>query len=198
MQLIPQLAPAPALGWIWRLIAPRGYSNPSVTSDSALASEGVGSYWPFATGRQVVQANLLLRQIRNTPETLFTLCPNQHVGSWAVGFMPQWIAREYLARRNGAQFRREQLIPSRCSLFGYTLRSMEIEGTLIPQELLHVELQPEVGNECYDAGSSELKAFFAATLTPYLKDPDIEHRGREIIETVLDGCDLAQLEAMPV
>ena len=35
----------PALAWLWRLVAPRGYSNPSITNSSGLSSEGVGSYW---------------------------------------------------------------------------------------------------------------------------------------------------------
>ena len=61
--------------------------------------EGVGSFWPFATGRRVDQANILLDQIMETTETLFVLIPNQHIGCWQVGFAPQWIAREYLARR---------------------------------------------------------------------------------------------------
>ena len=136
--------------------------------------------------------------MRNTPETQFTLSPNQHLGAWTVSFMPQWIAREYLARRNGAKFRPDQLIQSRCTLFGYTLRSMEIEGTLIPQELLQIELQPEVGEECYDAGSAELKTFFNTTLTPYLNDPDLDPQGKKIIEIVLDDCDLNRLETLPL
>jgi len=185
----------PALAWLWRLVAPRGYSNPSITVDSGLTSEGVGSYWPFATGRRVVQANLLLRQIRNTPATRFTLSPNQHVGAWQVGFMPQWIAREYLARRSGARFRPDQLTPARCPLLGYALRSMQIEGALIPQELLQVELQPEVGETGYDAGDAELRAFFAATLRPYLKESDLEPLGRSIIEAALDECSVEQLAA---
>ena len=41
MHIIP-----PALAWLWRLVAPRGFKNPSITGDSQLASEGVGSYWP--------------------------------------------------------------------------------------------------------------------------------------------------------
>ena len=49
----------PALAWIWRLVAPRGYANPSIINTEGLSSEGVGSYWPFDTGRQVDQANLL-------------------------------------------------------------------------------------------------------------------------------------------
>ena len=30
-----------------------------------MQSEGVGSYWPFATGKKVTQANLLLNQIKD-------------------------------------------------------------------------------------------------------------------------------------
>lgn len=46
-----------------------------------MTSEGVGSYWPFATGRMVDQANLLLKQIMDTPSTRYKLIPNQHVGA---------------------------------------------------------------------------------------------------------------------
>ncbi|MCF6334919.1 MAG: DUF4914 family protein, partial [Spirochaetales bacterium] len=51
----------PALAWLWRLVSPRGYANPSIVGDGKMSSEGVGSYWPFSTGRKVTQANLLLR-----------------------------------------------------------------------------------------------------------------------------------------
>ncbi|MFW5774666.1 MAG: DUF4914 family protein, partial [Chitinivibrionales bacterium] len=54
----------PALAWLWRLVAPRGYSNPSIVDTGMMSSEGVGSYWPFATGKRVNQANLLLDQDR--------------------------------------------------------------------------------------------------------------------------------------
>jgi len=99
----------PALAWLWRLVAPRGYSNPSIIDSDDLASEGVGSYWPFATGRKVDHANLLLEQIIKTPKTRYILIPNQHIGTWEVGFMAQWIAREYLARRGKAAFKKENL-----------------------------------------------------------------------------------------
>jgi len=56
----------PALAWLWRLVSPRGYANPSIISGGDLESEGVGSYWPFATGKRVRHANLLLEQIVNT------------------------------------------------------------------------------------------------------------------------------------
>jgi hypothetical protein len=91
----------PALAWLWRLVAPRGHANPSIVQTEGMSSEGVGSYWPFATGRRVDPANLLLNQILMTPEVRYILTPNQNVGAWEVSFMPQWVAREYLARRGG-------------------------------------------------------------------------------------------------
>ena len=176
-----------ALAWLWRLAAPRGHANPSITDSAGLSSEGVGSYWPFATGRQVQQANLLLSQIRATPKTLFVLIPNQHIGCWHVGFMPQWIGREYIARRGGARFRPGQLTPARCPLLGHTLTSMLVEGVQINPCFLQVELQPEVGVAGYDAGARVLTEFFHRELAPYLEETDLDPLGRGIIECCLDG-----------
>jgi hypothetical protein len=183
----------PALAWLWRLVAPRGYANPSITSEESLASEGVGSYWPFATGRQVDQANLLLRQIQSTPRTRYVLCPNQHVGAWACGFAPQWIAREYLARRGTARFREGQLQPSRCQLLGYHLADVIVEGRMIPKFLVQVHVQPEVGEDAYDEGANILYSYFRRHLTPFLCD-ELDDLGRQIIEGFLDGGTLHDLE----
>ena len=182
LHVLPQ-----SLAWLWRLVAPRGHNNPSITASEALSSEGVGSYWPFATGRRVDQANLLLSQILSAPRTRYTLCPNQHVGCWRVGFMPQWIAREYLARRGSAKFRPEQITPARCPLLGFTLASMLVEGTQIPQWLLKVNEQREVGQEGYDAGAGLLIEFFREELSPYLEQGELDQVGREIIQCCLDG-----------
>lgn len=174
----------PALAWLWRLVAPRGHANPSIVSVEGMSSEGVGSYWPFATGRMVDQANLLLRQIVDTPRMKYILTPNQHIGVWETGFMPQWIAREYLARRGGAKFSSEQVTPSRCALLGFSLKSVVVEGQTIPGILLRVEKQPEVGLEGYDAGAQILTEFFHKELTQYLDD-DLDPLGRKIIECCL-------------
>lgn len=176
----------PSLAWLWRLVAPRGDSNPSIVETIGMTSEGVGSYWPFATGRRVEQANLLLRQIKKTPGTRYTLSPNQHVGAWWVSFMPQWVTREYLARRGIAWFRPEQLIPARCALLGYVLRSMQIEGTIIPQWFLEVNKQPEVGDNGYDAGAKILYDFFRRELPKFL-EPDLDPLGEEIITCCMNG-----------
>ncbi|MDG5816531.1 DUF4914 family protein [Chitinispirillales bacterium ANBcel5] len=177
---------SPALAWLWRLVAPRGHANPSITESEALTSEGVGSYWPFASGRFVDHANLLLRQIIETPETRYSLTPNQHVGAWKVSFMPQWISREYLSRRGMARFKADQLVESRCSLLGHTLKSMQVEGSPIPHELLRVEEQPEVGIEGYDKGAEILHGFFRKELEKF-RDDGLDSIGRKIIECCMDN-----------
>jgi hypothetical protein len=176
----------PALAWLWRLVAPRGYANPSITDSEGLTSEGVGSYWPFATGRMADHANLLLRQMRNTPKVQYTLTPNQHVGAWEVSFMPQWIAREYLGRRGTAELPPEKLKVARCPLLGYTLKTMQVEGVTLPNLLLRVEEQPEVGIAGYSMGAQMLVEFFHRELQQYLV-PDLDSHGRRIIDSCLEN-----------
>ena len=175
----------PALAWLWRLVAPRGFANPSIVETAKMSSEGVGSYWPFATGRKVDHANLFLEQIQQTPHTRYILIPNQHIGAWEVGFMPQWLARDYLARRGVAKFREGQLVPARCALLGYAMYSMRIEGTLVAHWFLEVDMQPEVGEEGYDKGAVILREFFREHVRTFL-EPDLSPLGCRIIECCLD------------
>lgn len=185
----------PALAWLWRLVAPRGHANPSITDSQGMSSEGVGSFWPFATGRRVTQANLLLRQVQETPRTRYVLIPNQHIGAWAVGFMPQWLAREYLARRGSAKFRPDQITRARCPLLGYAIRSMQMEGMTIPSWFLEVHSQPEVGHEGYDKGAKILYEFFRSELPQYL-EPDLDPLGRRIIECCLNRGTMTEYEEL--
>ncbi len=185
----------PALAWLWRLVAPRGFSNPSIIDSNDLESEGVGSYWPFATGRRVDHANILLEQIMNTPKTRYILIPNQHIGAWKVGFMAQWVAREYLARRGQAAFRPNKLVESRCILGGYVLENMQFEGSIIPQYFVEVNKQPEIGDEGYDKGSEILYKFFAEELEKYLVD-DLNPLGRKIIENFMSKSSLEEYEKL--
>lgn len=175
----------PALAWLWRLVAPRGYSNPSIVDTEGLASEGVGSYWPFATGKKVTHANLLLSQIINTPGTRYILVPNQYVGVWKVGFMAEWLAREYLARRGSVKFRPDQITKARSSLLGYALNTLKINGSFIPRELLQVNKQPEIGNDGYDKGAEILNSFFKQEAKQFLV-PELDPLGRKVIECCLD------------
>lgn len=150
-----------------------------------MSSEGVGSYWPFATGRQVSQANLLLKQISETHNTSYIISPNQHVGSWKVGFMPQWLAREYMARRGIAKWPQKQLLKCRCPLLGYAPRIIMIEGQTIPEWFFHVEKQTELGQQAYDEGALMLENFFKEHLATFLED-DLHPLGRRIIECCMD------------
>ncbi len=185
----------PALAWLWRLVAPRGHANPSISDEQAMSSEGVGSYWPFATGRKVDQANLLLQQFWGHRRTRYVLTPNQHVGAWETGFMPEWLARDYLARRGAAPFLPEQIVPSRCPLLGYTLNGIRMEGTVIPEWLFQTEMQPEIGEEGYDAGAEILKDFFKEQAETFLQ-PGLQDLGRRIIECCLDDGKLEDYEQL--
>lgn len=177
----------PALAWLWRLVAPRGHNNPSITSSAGMTSEGVGSYWPFATGKLVKQANLLLDQIVNSSNTRYLLIPNQHIGAYEVSFMPQWISREYVARRGSAKFKQEHLIEARCPLMGFCLDSLKIDGQYIRKAFLQPEKQQEVGKEGYDAGAKILTDFFRQELEKFNTD-ELNPLGRQIIEMFLNGA----------
>ncbi len=188
----------PSLAWLWRLAAPRGHANPSITDTAGMTSEGIGSYWPFATGRKVDQANLILKQVLDTPDTQFILVPNQHIGCWQVGFAPQWITREYLARRAGAPFRPESLVPARCSLLGWTPNTVQVEGQLIGHWFLQVDHQPEVGPEGYDGGAAMLAKFFHEQIRGFLHE-DLDPLGRRTIECCLEGGSLQDyIDLFPV
>ncbi len=187
----------PALAWLWRLVSPRGHDNPSITDTEGMSSEGVGSYWPFATGRRVDQANLLLQQILDTSHTRYVLIPNQNIGAYKVGFTPQWIAREYLSRRNG-KFGRHQLNESRCALLGYALDTIKVDGVFLPKDLLEVNHQPEVGNEAYDIGAGILTDFFKRELAKY-DSPDLMPLGRQIIDCCMnDGSIEDYIKLIPI
>jgi hypothetical protein len=97
--------------------------------------------------------------------------------------MPQWIAREYLARRGGARFSAQQLRPSKSALLGYSLGSVKVEGTVLPKELLEVDRQPEVGREGFEAGARMLHTFFLKELAQYDTD-ELDPVGRQILACV--------------
>lgn len=181
----------PALAWLWRLVAPRGHNNPSIVSSGGMESEGVGSYWPFATGKRVPQANMMLKQIIDTPRTTFTLVPNQNIGVWQVGFKPQLLMREYLTRRGAARLRTDQYQASRCPLLGYELNYLTLEGSKIPSRFLKVYNQPEVGFEGYDAGAEILRNFFRTELQKYLKE-DLVGIGKRIIDACLSNASIEE------
>ena len=174
-------------------MSPRGFKNPSIADSNAgsgLKAEGVGSYWPFCTGKKVTQANLLLRQMLDTPNTLNILIPNQHIGAYRVGFMGEWLTREYLARRNGT-VRLKHLVPARCPLFGYSLDEMKIDGQYVRRTFLRPEYQSKLGFEGYDAGAKILTDFIKDEVKQFLTD-DLDPLGRQIIELCLNDAPLEE------
>jgi hypothetical protein len=183
----------PALAWLWRLVSPRGHDNPSIVDDNGMSSEGVGSYWPFVSGLRVTQANALLDQFNNFRRTRYILCPNQYIGAWKVGFYPQWIAREYLARRGSSRFQEHQIRESRSSLLGYAMHQIQVEGHHIPRWFLQVDTQPEVGEEAFDQGAQILDQFFRSCLKDYLV-PDLNPLGRDIIDVCIGGGTIKDYE----
>lgn len=192
VQIVP-----PSLAWLWRLVSPRGFKNPSIAdnaSGSGLKAEGVGSYWPFATGKKVTQANMLLHQIIDTPNTLNILIPNQHIGVYQIGFTAEWVAREYLARRSGT-IMAKHLVPARCPLFGYSLDEMKIDGQYIRLSWLRPELQSRVGEDGYDACAKILTDFFKEELKQFLV-PELDPLGKKIIELCLNDAPLEDYVAL--
>lgn len=188
----------PALAWLWRLVAPRGYNNPSIIASKGMTSEGVGSYWPFAAGKMITHANLLLDQIVSSEATRYVLIPNQHIGVYRVGFMPQWIAREYIARRGSAKFKPEHLVEARCPLLGYGLESLKLNGQYIRKALLQPETQAEVGTDGYDLGAAILTGFFKKESEKF-NTPDLHPLGRKIIERLLTDAPLSEyIELIPM
>ena len=180
-----------SLAWLWRLVSPRGHNNPSIIQGDGMAGEGVGSYWPFATGRKVDQANLLLKQILDTPRTRYVLIPNQNIGAYKTGFAPQWVIREFLARWGSAKFRPDQIQESRTPLLGYSLNTLKMNDIQIPPGLLQVNRQVEVGNEGYDKGAKILIDFFKKELKEFLV-PDLDPFGEKIIKAFLNDSPLEE------
>jgi len=158
-----------------------------------MSSEGVGSYWPFATGRRVTQANILLDQMVKTPLTRNVLIPIKHIGCYDVAFKAEWVAREYLSRRGQAKFKRDELEAHGSPVLGYSMHKVKVDGKEIPKQLLRVFEQPEVGMDVFLQGSRKLEDFFRLELQNYLED-DLDPLGRKIIESFLNGDSLTELE----
>ncbi|MCI0502880.1 MAG: DUF4914 family protein [Fusobacteria bacterium] len=187
----------PAIAWLWRLVAPRGFANPSITHSDKMESEGVGSYWPFATGKKVDQANILLRQMLKTPATRYVLIPNQYIGSYKVGFKAEHISREYLSRRGQATFKKEELVDLEYPVLGYGMKNVKLDGKEIPARILRVTEQIYVGKEVFNQGANKLTNFFKEQLAQFLT-PELDELGKNIIEEFLAGASLSRLnELMP-
>ena len=180
------------------MVAHRGFNNPSIDSSADenqfdIKSEGVGSFWPFATGKRVDFANILLEQFMQTTKTKNILIPNQHIGCWEVGFMAQWVIREYLGRRGQTSMKEKNLHPARHPLAGYIPEQIHVEGVAISKKFLDVTVQPEIGLEGYDEGAKQLEAFFKRETQLYLQS-SLHPLGKAIISCCLDNGTLDDYE----
>jgi len=91
--------------------------------------------------------------------------------------------------------RKEQYQAARCPLLGYELNYLTIEGAKIPSRFLQVYKQEEVGKQGYDDGAAKLYEFFKEELKQYLT-PELNPKGREIIEACLRGATVAEYEEL--
>jgi hypothetical protein len=112
--------------------------------------------------------------------------------------MPQWISREYIARRGSAKFKPEHLAEARCPLLGYGLESMKVDGQYIRKAFLQPETQSEVGLEGYDRGADILNNFFKEELQKF-RTPELHPLGRDIIECCMRDAHLqAYIDLIPM
>jgi hypothetical protein len=112
-----------------------------------------------------------------------------------VGFMPQWLAREYMARRGTSRFRSEQIHPARLPLLGYALHNIHIEGSQLSRWFMQVDTQPEVGVDAYDEGARIWKDFFRRYLGDFCQ-PDLTDLGQKIIQCCMDGGQVEDYESL--
>ena len=74
----------------------------------------------------------------------------------------------------------------------------KLEGESIPEYLIKVEKQPEVGEKAYDKGAKILNIFFKKEITKFLS-PDIDPLGEAIISCCLeDGSIKDYLNLIPM
>jgi hypothetical protein len=112
--------------------------------------------------------------------------------------MPQWVTREYIARRGGAKFKPGHLEEARCPILGYTLESMKVDGQYIRRAFLKPEAQYEMGLDGYDAGAKILMDFFGKELKKFDTE-DLNPLGRKIIKMFYDGASVQEFtEVIPM
>jgi len=112
--------------------------------------------------------------------------------------MPEWISREYIARRGGAKFKPEHLVEARCTLLGYCLESIKVDGQYIRKAFLQPEMQGEIGIEAYDKGAKIIMDFFKEELVKF-NTPELEPLGRQIIDSFLNNASLQDyMELIPM
>ena len=130
----------------------------------------------------------------STPKTLNVLIPNQHIGCYNIGFMGEWVVREYLARMSGV-VKERHVTPARCPLFGYAMQDLKLNNQYIRPTFLRPETQSKLGEDGYDAGAKILTDFFKQEIRQFLTE-DLDLLGRQIIECCLNDGTLEDYLAL--
>ena len=144
---------------------PRGFNNPSINGRLRPWSARVGFLWPFATGKRVAQANLLLEQIINCSGTRYVLIPNQHIGVEG-GLRGGVDLPRVSGGRGGVNMKMDRLVPARCPL-PLRLKEMKVDGQQISSKFLRPETQETLGEAGYDKGAKILTTSSARELAVY-------------------------------
>ncbi|MEZ5671145.1 MAG: hypothetical protein R3E08_01715 [Thiotrichaceae bacterium] len=97
------------------------------------------------------------------------MCPNPHVGVWRVDFMPQWVAREYLAGAGRLKFGRT-IIPVRVVPYWDIPYHNCWLRRQVPTWLLHVEHQLEIKAETAYDQSAQICINFEKHLAEFLEE----------------------------
>ena len=87
------------------------------------------------------------------------------------------------------------LVYSWCSLLGYSLDSLKVDGQYIRKVLLQPHLQVEVANEGYDEGSKILTDFFKKEIIKF-DTPSLKPLGHEIIKLLLNDATVDEYQSL--
>lgn len=190
---------SPALAWLWSVVAPRGFDNPSIANaGDGLTTEGVGTFGPFNSGEEVVQANLIWQHFEACPHMRFPLYPVKHVGAWFVGNVPQQLGRELLSRMGHNKFEKDiQICPAQDPLLGYRIRELVLDNLSVPRHMLNTEHQQELGEDGYKAASGMLTTFFKTRAGELnRKRRNLGKGPRRVLEICLDGGSVSDYDGV--
>ncbi|MDD2941971.1 MAG: DUF4914 family protein [bacterium] len=180
----------PAQMILHQLVALRGYANPSIEKEgsseaAALVPELASSSYPFSPGTLVEAANMTGRIVTKARNARLVVLPNQHSGSYETDFGGLWVMRHWLCQKaNGALNLEEHIRPARHPLLGYTFRNVRIRDHQVPEHLLRINRQSDVGDDGYDNGAAILSNAYKDILKDYLK-PGLDKHIRHVIEACL-------------
>ena len=135
-----------------------------------MSSEGVGSYWPFVSGLRMVQVNA--RWISFTP-SVACVTSSARTSTSAPGKLVSTrsgLRARYLARRGSSRFQPNQIRPARCSLLGYAMHQIQVEGPILHAGSCRSIPSPKSARPLITRVQNIL-TFFHACLKEYLVAP---------------------------